>query len=210
MQNPNPQDQDPNPNLVDQAELDKIVQARVEEALKEIKGKLDSAYASRDEAVRKLTATEQTIRQKELETLEAAGKTEEALKLRLVSAEERAAQLESQIRDLNRDQLIANATGNLEFRNDRSREMALRDITASLVIDKDGNWVHKTGAQLKDFVKAYAKDPDNAFLFRAAPSSGAGGQGGQGAPQNKKKLTEMTTAELLAAAQNGQFGTMGI
>jgi hypothetical protein len=81
------------------------------------------------------------------------------------------------------------------------------------VQDKDGQWVHKTGVTIKDYVTTFAKDEDNSFLFKPKSSGGAGTNGGTGSggpKDQKKKITEMTTQEALAAAMAGEFGQFNI
>lgn len=198
----------PNPEI--SAEMENIIKARVEEQLAGVKRQLDAAYGARDEANRKAAALEEQRKAAELAALEAAGKTQEALQMRLAAAEAREKSLAEQLSTLKRDAILSQAVSSLEFRNGRSRDMALQDLKANMVQDANGNWVHRTGAQLADFVKAYATDPENSFLFQPKPSSGGGSQGGHNPVPANKPITEMTTQELLAAAQSGRFGNIQV
>ena len=89
--------------------------------------------------------------------------------------------------------------------------MAYRDVVEQLVQDKDtGQWVHRTGVSIKDFVSSFAKEEDNSFLFKPKSNSGGGSTSANGLPKldGSKKITEMTTAEVLALAAAGKLGTI--
>ena len=68
--------------------IDELVAKQVEEALKPLKGNLDSAYAARDEALNKLAEIEREKKEAEMKRLQEEGKHKEAYELQL--AEERA------------------------------------------------------------------------------------------------------------------------
>jgi hypothetical protein len=189
-------------------EIQAQVSAQVAEQLKDIKLKLDQAYAARDEAVRTRTQLEEQTRQKEMEALTAAGKHQEVSQMKLAAAEEKIAMMTKQLTAYQRDSVVQEQLRSLTFRNDKSAQMAYRDITDQLVQNDEGEWVHKTGVKIKDYVASFAKDPENEFLFAPKANGGGGsGSGGNPAP-TKKKISEMTTAEALAAAAAGQLGTM--
>ena len=59
-------------------DIDKIVAEKVAESLKDIKGKLDNAYAARDEALSKIRKFEEEKRAAEIQALRDAGKHQEA------------------------------------------------------------------------------------------------------------------------------------
>jgi hypothetical protein len=205
----NTNDDDKGAKQLSQAEIDAIVAAKVDEQLKDIKEKLNSAYGGRDDAVRKLAAAEAAAKEKEMEALTAAGKHQEVLQMKLTAAEENLKLMQAKITGYERDTVVKTAMGDLKFRNERSREMAYRDIVGQLVQNQEGQWVHKTGAAIGDFMKAFSKDPDNEFLFEVKNSGGGGTGGGSGNPtMTGKKVLEMNTEELLAAATAGKLGTI--
>jgi hypothetical protein len=192
-------------------EIQKQVQALVDEQLKEIKSKLDSAYTSRDEAVRKAAQLEEAEKAAKLKALEAEGKHKEVADMRIASLEEKLRIAEQRNIEYTRDAAVRTALSGLEFRNERSQQMAYRDVVEQLVQDKDtGQWVHRTGVAIKDFVASFAKDEDNSFLFKPKSNSGTGAQNPSGLPKldGSKKITDMTTAEVLALATAGKLGTI--
>lgn len=193
-------------------EIKAQVDAMVEERLKEVKSKLDSAYGARDEAIQKATRLAEEAKQREMEALTAAGKHQEVLQMKLTAAEEQLKMFKERITGFERDSVVQEQLRGLSFRNDRSAEMAYRTVVEQLVQNNDGAWVHRTGVPIKDFVSAFAKDPEYEFLFQPKSNSGAGSGNGNGAPNTKlnKKVTDMTTQELMAAAQSGQFGQFGV
>lgn len=191
-------------------EIKAQVDAQVELQLAEIKKKLDAAYGARDEAVRTATQLQEQAKQKEIQALTDAGKTTEAMQLKLTAAEERLRLQQEQLTAYQRDAIVKEALGGLKFRNDRSREMAYRDVVGQLVQNQEGQWVHKTGIDIKSYVAAFAKDSENEFLFEPKANSGAGSQGGSGVPKLNKKVSEMTTNELLEAATSGKLGAFNL
>jgi hypothetical protein len=96
----------------------------------------------------------------------------------------------------------------LEFRNERSRQLAQRDIVEQLVQNENGAWVHKTGSSIQEFIDSYSKSEDNSFLFRVKANSGAGTATPSAPSQTDvpKSLSEMTSEEVLAMAAKGQLG----
>lgn len=206
----NDQNQNPNPNPpVDDKDKDlveKVVKERVEAQLKEIKDKLDGAFKQRDEALRKAAELEQKEKEAIRKQLEEQGKYKELYEQHL--AEERAAKaaLEKRVTELSRDNSVRDALKSLPFRNDNAFEMAYKQVVDQLS-QKDGEWVHKSGIGIKDFIDVFAKDEGNSFLFKAKSSSGAGsGEPSSSSLSNKpKSLFEMTQAEVLAMAAKGQL-----
>lgn len=87
--------------------------------------------------------------------------------------------------------------------------MAYRDIVEQLVQNEDGLWVHKSGANIQEFIDTYSKSEDNSFLFRVKANTGAGTNASAGTPkmEDKKSLSQMSQAEVLALAAKGQLGS---
>lgn len=195
------------PANVDAANLEALIKKGVEEALKPMKEKLDKAYSARDEALRKVAAFEEKERQAEITRLQEEGKHREAFEMQL--AEERAQRenLEKQNIALTRDIEIRNALGAQPFRNDNALEMAYKEIVTQVVRNEQGVWVHKSGVSVRDFVKAFAENEDNAFLFRQKQSSGAnvGSQKSGTPPAGTKSIFEMSQDEVLKLAREGKL-----
>lgn len=190
-------------------EIQAQVNALVTEQLRDIKLKLDSAYTSRDEAIRKTAQLEEASKTKDMEALTAAGKHQEVLEMKLTSLKEKLELAEKRNVQYERNAVVKESLSGLKFRNARSAEMAEKDIIEQLVQNQDGTWVHKTGVAIKDFVANFSKDEDNSFLFEVKQNSGSGGQGANGTPNmtTKKSVKDMNTQEIMAAAAAGQLGS---
>jgi len=184
-----------------------LVQAGIDEALKDIKTKLDKAYGARDEALAKVKTFEQKEREAELKRLQEEGKHKEAYEMQL--AEERAAReaLEKRNVELTRDLEVKNALAGYELRNDKAFEMAYREVTDQLVRNEQGVWVHKSGVSVKDFLKTFAENSDNSFLFKAKVSTGGGSSSTKTSSTSSKpkSLFEMSQAEVLQMAREGKL-----
>jgi len=189
-------------------EVDPVEQA-VQERLSKMKANMDRMSNERDEALKKAAEIEQKQKQDQMKRLEDEGKLQEVLEMKLAESEAKLKVFQEENTKLNRDSVVSNTLNQLDFRNDRSRQLAYRDIVEQLVQNEDGNWVHKSGTKIQDFVAAYSKDEDNSFLFRVKANSGAGTGQSSGTPQmeTKKSLGEMTQQEVLALAAKGQIGS---
>lgn len=202
------QTEDTNTN-VDPAKLaEELAKKLVDEQLKEIKTKLDNAFSSRDEALRKLAEREEADRQAELKRLQEEGKHKEAFEMQL--AEERAKReaLERTNIELTRDLRLKDALKSLPFRNDNASEMAYREIVSQLVRNDQGDWVHRTGLSIGEFVKGFSENDENAFLFKPVTSSGSGTSSAAGTPptsNEKKSLFSMSTEQVLKLAAEGKL-----
>jgi len=192
-----------------QEELSKMVESRVAEELSSIKEKLNSAYASRDEAVKKAVAYEEEKKTLQISQLEEEGKHKEAADIKLAELSARLSERDKQITELTRDSVVREALRGLDFRNDTAADFAYRDVVSQLTQNENGQWVHRTGASIKDFISNFRKDEDKEFLFRPQQSSGVGQQANQtptGGFDSNKPLSEMSVEELMAAAAAGHLG----
>jgi len=196
--------QNQNTNVPD---IDKIVQEKIDEQLKEIKSKLDKAYGARDEALTKVKEFEKKEREAELKRLQEEGKHKEAYEMQL--AEERAARTAAEKRniELTRDIDVRSALTSQPFRSDNALEMAYREIVGQLVQNDQGVWVHKTGLSIRDYVKAFADNDSNSFLFKVKASSGSGSSGVSNTnnTSEKKSLFAMSQEEVLDMARKGKL-----
>lgn len=200
-------------SISSQEELQKIIEAKVNEELSGIKSKLDHAYEQRDEAIKKAVAYEEERKQREIQQLEEEGKHKEAYDLKVSELSARLQEKEKQITELTRDNVVRDALKGLDFRNDTAADFAYRDVVSQLIQDENGKWVHRTGASVKDFIESFRKDEDKEFLFKPKISSGSGQgdnmhQSDSGYDTNKP-LEDMTTEELMAAAAAGRFDDTG-
>jgi colicin import membrane protein len=194
-------------------ETEDIINRLVEERLAKIKGSLDKAYQERDAAVKERVRLEEEKKQAKMKSLEEEGKHKEVAEMKLAELQEKLAIAESKVTELSRDRAVKDALAGLEFRNERSGQMAYRDIVDQLVQDPEtGAWIHKSGVSIKDYVSQYSKNEENSFLFRAKTNSGTGAGGIDGTPKfnSNKKISEMTTEEILQLASSGKLGSFNL
>jgi len=187
--------------------IKKQIQAGIDEALKPIKQNLDKAYAQRDEAKAKLEEIEQKRREAELERLKEEGKHKEAFDIELKNEREKREALEKKNIELTRDITLKGALSTLDFRNERAMKMATVEIVDQLVRDERGEWVHKSGVSINDFVKTFAETESNEFLFKQKLNSGGGGSKVKDGDfkSQPKSLFEMSQADVLKLAAEGKL-----
>ena len=193
-----------------EAKTDEVdpIEAAVQDRLQQMKQNMDRMVRERDEALKKAAEVEQAQKAAEIERLEAEGKLKEALEMKLAEANAKLKVFEEENTKLNRDNVVNTQLATLEFRNERSRQMAQRDIVEQLVQNENGAWVHKSGSSIQEFIDSYSKSEDNSFLFRVKANSGAGTATPSAPSQTDipKSLSEMTSEEVLAMAAKGQLG----
>jgi len=194
-------------------EAEDMINRVVEERLAKIKASLDKAYQERDNAVRERVKLEEERKQAKIKLLEEEGKHKEVAEMKLAELQEKLALAESKVTELTRDSAVRNALTGLDFRNERSSQMAYRDIIDQLIQDPEtGAWIHKSGVSIKDFVTQFAKHEDNSFLFKPKTNSGGGNGGMSGTPKldPNKKISEMSTEEMLQLAAAGKLGNFSL
>ena len=183
----------------------KLVQAQVAEQLKEVKAKLDNAYAARDEANRKFAEAEQREKEAKLKQMEEEGKHKEVLETRLAEANAKIEVADRRIVELTRDIEVREALSGLPFRNEKAAKIAYKEVVEGLQQDANGNWKHKSGISIKEYVEAFSKDDEQSFLFKTKTSSGTGSTGANGEPPRNKSgsLFEKSQEEVLKMAREG-------
>ena len=154
--------------------VQKLVEAQVAEALKDIKDKLNKAYEARDTAIKEKAELERREKEANLKRMEEEGKHKEVLELRLAESNAALDVANKRITELTRDVEVREALGGLPFRNEKAAKVAYKEVVDALVQDDKGVWRHKSGVSIKDYVEAFSKDEDQAFLFKTKTSSGAG------------------------------------
>ncbi len=198
---------------VNNKDTEDMINRVVEERLAKIKASLDKAYQERDSAVKERVRLEDEAKQRKIKALEDEGKHKEVAEMKLAELTEKLALAESKVTELTRDGAVRNALSGLDFRNDRSNQMAYRDIIDQLIQDPEtGAWIHKSGVSIKDFVGQYIKNDDNSFLFKPKNNSGGGSNNLNGTPKldPNKKITEMSTEEMLQLAASGKLGNFNL
>jgi len=188
------------------------IETIVEERLAKMKSNMDRMASERDEALKLKADLEAKAKEDTISRMKEEGKLQEALEMELADARAKLASFEEQNTKLSRDNVLNQALSGMEFRNDKSRDMARREIVEQLVQNEEGAWVHSTGSDIRDYVEAYAKSEDNSFLFRVKSNSGAGTGNPAGAPSTDvaKSIGQLSTQEILALAAKGKLGNFNL
>ena len=202
-------------NSQDQDMIAKLVAQQVAENLKDIKSKLDKAYSVRDEALKKAEELEKKEREATLKKLEEEGKHKEVFDMKLVEKDAAYNELlgkynalEQQNLQLTRDSQVRDLLRGTEFRNERAADMAFQEVIGQVVKDDKGNWVHRSGISIKDFITAFVSDDANSFLLKPKQSSGGGTTTpGTTKSNTAKSLFEMSQEEVLKLAAEGKLPT---
>jgi hypothetical protein len=194
---------------VEEVEEEDPIEKVVNERLSKMKANMDRMVSERDEALKIKNQMEADAKASKLKQLEDEGKLQEIAEMKIADLEAKLGIYEVENTKLNRDAVLNTALNGLDFRTERSRDMARKDIMDQLVQDPNGAWRHTSGMQISDFVESYSKSDENSFLFRVKSNSGAGTSTSNTAPpsmEEKKSLKEMTTQEMLTLAAKGQLG----
>ena len=188
-----------------------LLEALVQDQLKGFKEKVDRAYKERDEALQEAARAKANQKETERKKLTEEGKHLEVAQLRITELEEDLRVRSERLTAVERDRALDAALQDLPFRNDFARDTAFQTIIKDLVYDEDdGAWVHKTGASLKDYAKAFSKDPTKDFFFQAKTNSGTGTGNDKTTSGNKGRppsLEGLSTAELLKLAKDGKLSS---
>jgi hypothetical protein len=188
------------------------IESIVEERLAKMKANMDRMAAERDEALKMKAEMEATAKEATIARMKEEGKLQEALEMELAEAKAKLEVFAKETTQLKRDGVLNDALAGMEFRNDKSRDMARREIVDQLVQNEEGAWLHSTGSNIRDYVEAYAKSEDNSFLFRVKSNTGAGTGNPAGAPStdNTKAIGDLSTQEILALAAKGKLGNFNL
>jgi len=182
------------------ADVNSLVQQMVAEELKGIKDKLNSAYSARDDAVKAKALLEEEKKSAEIKRMEEEGKHQEVAELKIAEMAAKLEALQSQNTALTRDNVVKGALSGVEFRNDVAADMAYDRVVSQMTQDANGQWVHKSGVSISDFVDLFSKDEANSFLLKPKMNSGTGASPMMGnAPDTSvnKPISEMSTDEML-------------
>lgn len=187
------------------------VEALVEERLAKMKANMDRMSKERDDALQMKAEMEASAKEATIARMKEDGKIQEALEMELAEAKAKLEVYAKETTALKRDGVLNDALAGMDFRSDKSREMARQDISGELIQNEEGAWVHKSGSNIRDYVEAYAQSEDNSFLFRIKSNTGAGSGSPAGAPSTdvSKSISEMSTNEILALAAKGKLGSIG-
>jgi hypothetical protein len=193
--------------------IEDLVKQQVNEELKAIKKSLDNAYSERDAAANKLAELELKEQEREAQRLKDDGKHKEAFELELkleqeATAKERArvAALEKRNTELTRDINLKNLMSSFDFKTDSAANMAYHSVLSELIQNESGEWVHKSGASMSDYVNTFMSADDQAFLLKPVVSSGSGSTPSPNGDISKNKsLFDLPQEEVLKRAARGEL-----
>lgn len=158
-----------------------------EQKVAALKASLDKLDKKLKEEAKARVAAEKKLKETEIARLREEGKEAEALKAQMEQVEAELAVLREENVTLKRDNVLDGVLSSVEFRNDRSRAMARREIVENLTQGEDGSWMSKDGNAINDYVSAYVEDESNSFLFKQKTNRGSQSQpGSQPNPGNEK------------------------
>jgi hypothetical protein len=160
------------------------------------KESLNAAFAERDAARAEAAKMKEAADKAATDKLLAEGKETEALKLQLEAANAAAAALRSTNQELVVTRTIDTALAALEFASVKSRGVMARSIREELVVSDDGKLSTKDGKELSELVAAFAKDPENAFLFKVKTNSGTGSTTSTSSHTHNNTAGRRTPAEI--------------
>ena len=193
--------------LAEEKRIADLIQKGIDEGLKKIKTNLDTAYSQRDELQKKLAEKELAEQEAKKKKLEEEGKHKELYELQLSEERAKREALEKRNTELSRDVELRQALSGKNFKNDRTTNIAFKEIVEELVKGDDGVWRHKSGVTITAYVDTFCKDDGNAFLFTVKANSGSGTNNeNNGTPTQKpKSIFAMSQAEVLKLAEEGKL-----
>lgn len=194
--------------VAEEKRINDLVQARVDESLKEIKENLNKAYSQRDDFQKKLAEKELAEKEAIKKKLEEEGKHKELYELQIAEERSKREALEKRNTELSRDVELRQALSGKNFKNDRTTNIAFKEIVDELVKGDNGVWSHKSGLAIPAYVDKFCSDEGNAFLFTVKANSGSGtssANGETGTNTKPKSLFAMSQAEVLKLAEEGKL-----
>lgn len=186
----------------------KLVKEKLDTELAPIKKNLDAAFAQRDEALRKVKEFEQKEKEENLKRLTEEGKHKEVYDLKLAEEKAEKEVLAKKVTELTRDVTVRDVLKSYSFRNDNAADVGYREVISQLTQNDKGDWVHRSGVSIKDFVTSFASDENNSYLFKTKSNSGNGSESQKETNTNKtqkKSLFGMSQAEVLKLAEEGKL-----
>jgi hypothetical protein len=185
-------------------EHEKLIEAQVAARLTKMKKSMDKMASERDSAIREKERLAEEAREQKVKQLEEDGKIVESLEMKLTAAQEKAAILQERLDRETRDRHVSSALRGVDFRSAKAAAAAEREIVDQLVKDKDGVWVHRSGASVVDFITTFFNDEDNHYLLKPKVSKGTGGPDetlDATKPKIPKSLEGLTSQQRLEIAR---------
>lgn len=178
--------------------------AQVEPDNDKVKANIQKAYTERDDALKLAKELQGKARESELVALEAAGKKDEADKMRMQELVDQLKMANDQVTGLTRDNALRTTLASLDFKSERAAEMAYKDMVGTLIQDASGNWKSPANETISEYAKRYASDDTNSFMFSVKQSSGSSSMATTTTSRPVSKDTsKMTGLELAQAYEDG-------
>lgn len=174
-QNEDGQNDDDN-NEDEGKETDDKKTSEEDEKVAALKKSLDALDAKLKEEKKKNRELERAKQAAEIDRLKKEGKEVEALKAELKQLKAEAEEARAENITLKRDQVLDMALSGHDFRSERSRNMARRELLDGLTQNEDGDWVSTAGDNVVAYVQKYVNDEENAFLLKPKVNRGSGMQ----------------------------------
>lgn len=173
-----------------------------------IKDKLNKAYGERDTLKAERDALKKQIRDAELQKLKDEGKDKEHFEGLLADKDKEIEELKTAVIELTRDNTVQRDLSGYKFRNEKAYALVYDAVIKDLVQDDKGVWVHKSGKSISDYIKTYAEDEDNEFLFAKKENRGTDTPTStprKPGTQTSGKLVGKSTQEILRMAKEGKL-----
>jgi len=166
-------DVDGSDNKNKEKDKNKKEDSELEVLKQQFKEKMDALDKKLKDTQAELKDTKKREREAEIEAMKSAGKDKEALEAQISDMNSELETLRGENVSLRRDNAVDASLSTAEFRNDRARASARRDIVDSLIQDDSGRWVSRDGKDIESTVSSYLEDEENRFLFKPKQNTGS-------------------------------------
>ena len=181
-------------------EIQAAIDKQVSDAVKDIKSKLDNAYADRDAAREKASTAEKAAstltRDQDIALLRAREEGRTTAETKLAETAARIKALEDHNRQLSRDQALSEAMTGFSFRTPAAQSMARELLLKDVQQDETGKWVAKDCRAVSELVKTTLSSEDHSFLLKAPVSTGTGTSAGKTVDTPSKSLLDSSNEEI--------------
>lgn len=145
-------------------------------AVAKLKESLDNLDKKYKDALRLQKAAEKKAREAEIAALKKDGKELEALQKQIEDMEAELANTRDENVALKRDSVLDSTLTGFQFKSERSRKLARKDLIDAFVKGEDGSWISKDGEKsIEDYTAEYFEDDENRNLFlKTKTNSGTG------------------------------------
>jgi hypothetical protein len=184
--------------------VDKEASARVAKA----KAGLDKSYSKLSEIQKENAKLKADLKETERKRLLDEGKHLEVANAKIADLTAEANILRERLTALTRDRELERHLASLDFKNDYARSSAFKTIIGELSHDDENEeWIHKSGVSIEEFIKAFAKDPNNDFYFKVKENNGANSNKDKGKGSSRPaSLKGLSAEDVIALAASGKLG----